>query len=82
METITRRKIAGVRRTQKTADYYLDVLPLLKEWTEQGVPQEEQAGLLNAMGRVNFDGKPYTQVMVSRVLRRGIETGAIDPPNV
>jgi len=75
-------RIQGRRRTQKAADYYLDILPLLKDWTEQGVPQEEQAGMLNAMGKLNYEGKPFTQVMVSRVLKRGMELGQIDPPRL
>ncbi|ADB15133.1 hypothetical protein Psta_0445 [Pirellula staleyi DSM 6068] len=80
MEAISRRKLAGLRRTQQAIEYYQDVLPLLREWTEQGIPQVEQAGLLNSMGKVNFDGKPYTQPMIYRVLSRGIESGAVASP--
>ena len=77
-----RQQLAMAKRSQRNFDYYVDVLPLLKQWAEQGIPQEEQAGLLNGLGKVNYDGKPYTQVMVCRVLKRGIELGQIDPPNV
>jgi hypothetical protein len=76
MESIV-RKIAGRRRAKIASDYYNDVLQLLKEWTEQGIPQEEQAGMLNAMGKTNSEGMPYSQVMVSRVVKRGLEEGKI-----
>ena len=81
MGTIIER-IQGRRRTLLAANHYLDILPLLKEWTEQGIPQEEQAGMLNAMGKVNYEGQPYTQVMICRVLKRAIELGQIDPPRL
>jgi len=70
MEILDRRKIAGGRRASEITAYYADIMPLLTEWTANGKNQEQQADLLNSMGKVNFNGKPYNQMMVSRVFKR------------
>lgn len=75
-----RRKIAGKHKQKRAADYYADIAPLLHEWSEQGIPQDEQAGMLNAMGKRTREGRFYSQVLVCRVLKRAVELGQIPQP--
>jgi len=75
-----KRRIAGNRRHLRIADYYLDILPLLAEWSAAGVSQEDQAGRLNAMGKTNAHGFAYNQVMIGRIIRRACQLGQMPLP--
>lgn len=64
-----KQKIAGQRCRDRRRAFYADVLPLIIQWTQEGVSQQDIAGTLNGMGRRNFFGFPYNQNLISRIMR-------------
>ena len=65
-----KQKLAGKIRSNRRAAFYQDVLPLIAEWTEEGLPQKDIAGLLNGMNKRNYHGFPYNAMMIGRIMRQ------------
>lgn len=66
------RRAASKAISEKAREAYADLAPIMLEWREDGLTQQEIADELNERGQTTRRGKPWSQVQVMRVLDRAI----------
>ena len=64
-------KTAGLRRRENAIRHYVSngVDKLLIQYATERLTQAEQVERLNALGLTTFFGRPFSQAMLSRIIR-------------
>jgi DNA invertase Pin-like site-specific DNA recombinase len=69
-------KSSAKKRSERAEAAYAPLLPKITAWREEGKTMLEVATLLNQAGHTTTEGMPFTEVAISRIIKRYLTKAA------